>query len=289
MSQLFRLARKFLNVRREQKLRALGAKFIDVKHHSAAENVYHCCVWKTASQWVRNVFSSTAVYRYSGLLTYAYEHFEGTDERPLQERSFEKPFPKKKIVSPIYSNFASFANMPKPEAYRAFFVVRDPRDLVVSHYFSSRYSHVANKGVLEERDRLEGMSDSEGMLVHMKYMAERGIFDACASWATAADQDDRVKVIRFENITGPEQVSHWKQLMEHCDVQLPEKELLHILDRLSFQRLSGGRKPGEEDKHHKYRSGKPQDWKKYFTEEHHCQFRELTGDLISILGYPAAE
>jgi hypothetical protein len=285
MSHLFRIARKFINVRREQQLREMWTKCVRVRHRSAAENVYHCCVWKTASQWIRNVLSSTAVYRYSGLLPYAYEQHEGRDDRTLQERTFDHPFPPRHIVSPLYINHESFVAMPKPNEYRAFFVVRDPRDLVVSHFFSSKYSHVDNPGVREERARLDNLTDQEGMLIHMRYMAERGIFDALRSWGEGAKDDQRVKIFRFEDLVSDNQFHWMSQLMEHCDIPIPESDLRAILDRLSFARLSGGRKQGDEDKHHKYRSGKAGDWKKYFDQPLRSDFKTLTGDLVELLGY----
>jgi hypothetical protein len=225
------------------------------------------------------------IYRYSGLLPYAYEQYEGRDDRTLQIRTFDRPFPIRKIVSPLYINYASFDSFPKPTNYRAFFVVRDPRDLVVSHYFSSRYSHIENPGVLEERAQLANLSDREGLIVHMRYMAERGIFDALHSWAIQGDVNPNVKLFRFEELIGKDQVRWMTKLLEHCDIRIPQNDLRKILDRLSFAQLSGGRKVGEEDKRHKYRSGKPGDWKKYFDDTVMKAFEDAAEDLIGALGY----
>ena len=73
--------------------------------------------------------------------------------------------------------------------------------------------------------------------------------------------------------------------MEHCDIQVQPEKLKAILARLSFERLSGGRKQGDENKHHKYRSGKHGDWMKYFDADVTRAFEEVTGDLPQILGY----
>lgn len=285
MPQLYQLARKIIPLRREQQLRELFARLMPVRHRSSAENIYHCCVWKTASQWVRNVLSASDVYRYSGLLPYAYEVHEGRDFRALQERTFDKPFPLRRIITPLYINYPSFAGMPKPSSYRAFFVVRDPRDLVISHYFSSRYSHTENTGVLEDRSRLTDISEQDGIIVSLRFMAERGIFDALRSWVTVSGHDSRIKVYRFEDLTGAEQVRWVTDLMQHCDIAIPLDKLQAVLDRLTFEKLSGGRKQGEENKHHKYRSGKHGDWQKYFDENVTAAYREVVGDLTESLGY----
>lgn len=285
MAELYRLARRLINLRREQQLRWLWSHCIPVRHRSCAKNVYHCCVWKTASQWIRNVFSATDVYRYSGLLPYAYEVHEGRDYRSLQERTFDHPFPVRHIVTPLYISYESFAGMPKPDEYRAFFVVRDPRDLIVSHYFSSRYTHSENPGVLEDRALLVDLSEKEGMIVTLRFMAERGIFEALRSWVENSSADSRIRVFRFEELVGPDQLNWMTQLCEHCDIRLPQEKLAAILQRLSFERLSGGRKIGEENKHHKYRSGKHGDWMKYFDEDVTKAFEEAAGNLPQLLGY----
>ena len=285
MPQLYRLARKFIPLRREQQIREFLARLVPVKHRSVAQNVYHCCVWKTASQWLRNVLSATEVYRYSGLLPYAYEVHEGRDYRALQERTFEQPFPLNRIITPLYINYESFAGLPKPDQFRAFFVARDPRDVVISHYFSSKFSHNENPGVLEERARVADLPEKEGIIVHMKYMGERGIFDALRSWVVNSDRDSRIRVFRFEELTGQDQ-PHWvRELMEHCDILVPQESLEAILARLSFEKLSGGRKQGEEDPQHKYRSGKHGSWVKYFDADVQRTFDEVAGDLPQQLGY----
>jgi len=285
MPQIYRLARRLIDVRREQQLRWLWSRFVPVAHRSCAENVYHCCVWKTASQWVRNVFSTSDIYRYSGLLPYSYGPHEGRDHRTLQERTFDKPFPRRRIITPLYINWESFASLPKPEEFRSFFVVRDPRDLVVSHYFSSRYSHVENATVLQDRSRLDDLSERDGMVVTLKIMAGRGIFDALRSWIENSSADSRIRVFRFEDLVGPDQLEWMMRLVDHCDIRIPRENLETILASLSFERLSGGRKPGDEDKRHKYRSGKHGDWKKYFDDDLIQEFRGAAGNLPEILGY----
>ena len=285
MPQLYRLARKLIPLRREQQLRSMLARLVRVRHRSCADNIYHCCVWKTASQWLRNVLSATDVYRYSGLLPYAYEVHEGRDYRALQQRTFDRPFPVRRIITPLYINYESFAGLPKPEQFRAFFVARDPRDVVISHYFSSKFSHNENPGVLEERARVADLPEKEGIIVHMRYMGERGIFDALRSWVENSDRDSRIRVFRFEDLTGEDQLRWVGELMDHCDIRVPQENLKVILARLSFERLSGGRKPGEENPHHKYRSGKHGSWMKYFDEDVTRAFEDVAGDLPQQLGY----
>jgi hypothetical protein len=57
------------------------------------------------------------------------------------------------------------------------------------------------------------------------------------------------------------------------------------LDRFSFQRLAGGRRPGEEDPASHYRRGVAGDWRNHLTPRHLVAFRERFGDLPERLGY----
>jgi hypothetical protein len=100
-----------------------------------------------------------------------------------------------------------------------------------------------------------------------------------------SDSDPNIRVFRFEDLTGPDQLRWVRELMDHCDIRVPEESLKAILARLSFEKLSGGRKQGEENPQHKYRSGKHGSWVKYFDEDVTRTFEEVTGDLPQRLGY----
>src|SRR5919112_6177189 len=56
-------------------------------------NIYHCAVRKTASQWIKALFSDPIVYRYSGLLPY--------DPRPYKWR-YPQAFPPDRVVSSLF-------------------------------------------------------------------------------------------------------------------------------------------------------------------------------------------
>ncbi|MEM9657959.1 MAG: sulfotransferase domain-containing protein [Planctomycetota bacterium] len=123
------------------------------------------------------------------------------------------------------------------------------------------------------------------MVVHMRYMAERGVFDAIRSWHDACTESRNCAFVRYEDLTGPDQLAHFMNLMEFCDIKIPEAAMRQILQRLSFEKLSDGRKQGDENKFHKYRSGAPGDWKRYFDEAMTAEFEFTAGDLLERIGY----
>src|SRR5215204_1999399 len=84
-------------------------------------------------------------------------------------------------------------------------------------------------------------------------------------------------------------------------LQSPEEELARLLaflgaatddevvkrcvDAASFEKLSKGRKRGEEDPSSFFRKGVAGDWRNTFTEEDRRVFKEVAGDLLIKLGY----
>lgn len=249
----------------------------DIQYHSAAVNVYHCCAHKTASQWIRKILSDPCVYRYSGLKSYHYqsELYGGRDSRALKNRVFAKPFPTGTIISPLYVSFDNFQTIPKPERYKAFFVERDPKDILVSWYFSIRYSHTLSDNIARHRQVLNTMSFDDGMMYAMDRLQHSGHFQLLASWINASKRDANVRVVRFEELTGPESNNVFTALFEHCDISMPRDVLHQLLTKYSFEALSG-RKPGEEKKDSHYRKGISGDWKNYLSEPLIKRFEELS-------------
>lgn len=259
----------------------------EVRYVSSAQNVYHCCVQKTASQWVRGLLQSKRTYRYSGLTVFNYEErlAEKVDSRPLTARAFDEPFPRGAIVTPIYIDQSGFKTIPKPERFRAFFVMRDPRDIVVSRYFSFKNSHPVIGNISTVRQDLNTMSEEEGLAYTIDQLVKRGLFEALRSWSQIAPADKELAAFRYEDLTGPEQFQTWRRLFDHCDIRMPDDVLRELLERNSFTALTKGREPGAEDVNAHLRKGVHGDWKNHFTRAVEEKFRGATGTLVEDLGY----
>jgi len=291
ITKIRKIIRKSVPIKYEYYLKELLYTLIPIRYKSSSTNVYHCCIHKTASQWIRLILSDPRVYRYSGLKPYHYQSFlpSRIDARKLKDRIFEKPFPKRKIVCPIYLNYNNFMKMPKPLEYKSFFVTRDPRDIVVSMYFSKTYSHPVVGEIMKDRQYLQSISIRDGLIRTIESLDDAGSFDALRSWAEGAKEDKKVSLIRFEDITGTDQFQEFKTLFVNLDIAIPEKVLSALLSTYSFKRLSGGRKQGEENQLSKYRNGLPGDWTNYFDNIVYEKFKNTTGDLVSKLGYQQNE
>ncbi|GIE33652.1 hypothetical protein Ait01nite_066970 [Actinoplanes italicus] len=239
-------------------------------------NIYHCAVRKTASQWVKSVFSDPIVYRHSGLVTYDPRYYAWKDPRVV---------PPNRIGLSLYFPHKRYLKMPKPDAHRAFFVYRDPRDLLVSSYFSTKNSHTPMGDVLEVRAVLNEKSKKDGMLYLIGHLTKKGMFNAVRSWVEAPPTEN-VRLIRYEDLTGEDQIAEMEALLRHCGINIPEAELETLLDKYSFSRMNDRKKAGNVSH---YRKGKSGDWQNHFDDDIEQAFRQATGNLLDILGYSSTD
>lgn len=160
-----------------------------------------------------------------------------------------------------------------------FFMIRDPRDVVVSHAF-----YLADKAVqnvhhayfkslpgLEERLTVSilGRPDWEGDFpnIYQRYEAYLG-------WLDCPD----LCRLRFEDfITGRD--ASLEKMLDYAvergfHISAPRSQALEI--------LAGAIDPSRS---FTFRAGRVGDWQKHFTAEHKRIFKEVAGDLLIRLGY----
>ncbi|MBR8826969.1 MAG: sulfotransferase domain-containing protein [Gomphosphaeria aponina SAG 52.96 = DSM 107014] len=253
-----------------------------VKYQSKSINIYHCCVHKSASQWLQSLLFDFRVYQYSGLKACRNTKIKHGGYLPTESAS--EKFPEHTIAGSLHISYDNFQKIPKPAHYKAFFVMRDPRDIVVSDYFSLKYSHVPNPGVIETRDKLSTMDEIEGIIYVLNRIHQRRLFTALDSWIDAAKKDPNILLFRFEELTAVDNFAVFKKLLAHCDIAMPDQVLTSLLEEYRFEKLTG-RQQGKEDKRSHLRKGIPGDWQNYFNETISSRFQELTGDLVHRLGY----
>ncbi|GLY08449.1 MULTISPECIES: sulfotransferase domain-containing protein [Actinoplanes] len=250
--------------------------FTPVESPCEFTNIYHCAVRKTASQWMKALFSDPIVYRRSGLLTYD-PRFYGHD--------WNEPWvcPPRRIALSLFISRKRFEKLPKPAGHRAFFVFRDPRDMVVSSYFSTRDSHAPMGDVLEVRRELRARSEKDGLLHLIDDLAAKGRFRSLRSWVAGPDTGT-IRLFRYEDLTGDEQAASVDRLMRHCGITLPPDEMATLLDRYSFRRMDERKRTGGVSH---YRKGEAGDWRRHFDDDIAEAFDRATGNLVGLLGYPS--
>ena len=248
-------------------------------------NIYHCCTHKTASTWFKAVLSDELIYKYSGLIGIPYVQLG------LRSAKIEHALPSRTIGIHLYIDYDTFCRIPKPVAHRAFFVLRDPRDVVVSWYFYARNTHSTTRSgradpVAAIRRDLRSMPLVQGLCYMIDRLDDWGSFDAARSWARAARSNPDLAILRYEHLARNER-KFLRDLLDHLEIDVPARELDELYERTCYRRQAGGRRQGAEDVHAHFRKGVSGDWQNYFDRTIEVHFRSRAGDLIEELGYAA--
>ncbi|MES3629935.1 MAG: sulfotransferase domain-containing protein [Longimonas sp.] len=223
----------------------------------------------------------------------------------------------------IYTN-ADINEVRKLPVSRGFHVVRDPRDVLVSAYFSHKHSHPSDKWPELEphRDLLQTLSIEDGLAAEMVF--SRSVFEDMEAWdydqpnvlelhmeaLTAHPDAEFARIASFlgwldsgaQYSTGYQALlrmnrlhyrgaarvpGHWPLLPvpRRRLSTLPASLFQRILEDHRFNRLAGGRSRGEENVHSHYRKGVPGDWRNHFTPALAAHFKKEWGPLLVKLGY----
>jgi len=169
---------------------------------------------------------------------------------------------------------------------RGFHVIRDPRDIVVSAYFSHKYSHPSGEWLDKQRNLLQTVELDDGIRASIDF--RRNQFQRMLAW----NYDDAdIYETRYEMLI-ERPIDIMKDIYMFLGLfpePLNEKMLETVLDKYRFDKISGGRTRGEEDTHHHYRKGIAGDWRNHFNDANKEYFKELFNDLLIHLGYEKDE
>lgn len=178
---------------------------------------------------------------------------------------------------------ADYDHVRKLGPFRGFHVVRDPRDVVVSGYFSHRHSHPTDgwPQLESHRAELEQLPKAEGLMLEMQTMSKQ-VLGEMGSWDYG---DPRILELQMEDLTARPQAG-FERVLGHLGLELPPGRLAEIIENHSFERKSGGRRKGEEDVTSHYRKGVAGDWVNHFEPRHRQYFAETFPYLLGKLGYP---
>jgi hypothetical protein len=168
--------------------------------------------------------------------------------------------------------------------YRAYHVVRDPRDILVSAYFSHLKTHPTDRWprLAEFRPKLQAVSKDEGLMMEFDFIKD--VFRRLREWDLS---DQRTLTLRLEDIS-PDPPAAFRRAFEFVgffDAGLSEWGFKRIMKRFRFEKMSGGRRRGVENRDSHFRKGEHGDWKNHFTAEHTAYFKAQLNDILVKYGY----
>jgi hypothetical protein len=237
-------------------------------------NLYSGSCPKSGSQWIKAVLDHPLVRAQTGLLTLPQLDYYG---RPRNWR-----FPRGTYVPGLYLSYAAYRKIPKPADYRTVYIFRDPRDIVVSGYFSGLKTHRLMQGLEERRKALEQMTVEEGLLSALDY-GQQHLRDM-ATWVDVSDP--KVATWRLEDISADPETAV-PAILTHCGVELPAADLRTVVAETSREALQrrdlSGRQPGTESHYRVER----QTFRELFGPQHHEAVERVVPGLVERLGYPS--
>jgi hypothetical protein len=106
--------------------------------------------------------------------------------------------------------------------------------------------------------------------------------DRCWSWCES--RPEQSLQIRYEDLVcSPDAVL--KHLFSFLGVSVAESLVTNCQHEAAFEKLTHGRRLGDEDRTSLFRRGIPGDWHNHFNETDNARFLAIAGDLSSRLGY----
>jgi Sulfotransferase domain len=271
----------YLRERDQRKRFSLELALINGTHQNKNQHpsIIHFSLNKAATQYTKNILRRCASQNRMvpvGIHDYAFN----TDFPYLDYLSATEMQKYHHIFKPngyLYSVFGGMIEgIPELEKYRLILMTRDPRDLLVSEYYSIAYSHKVPdpRGTkydhfMNRRKTAQSMTIDEFVL----WDSDR-IYGILQRYKTLLiDRYPHTYVTTYEKMTADFQ--GWLNgLLDNCQLAIPNNLRQSLLDE------SDRLRPKEENIHNHRRKGRPEDYKEKLKPE---TIDQLNGKLVSLL------
>lgn len=158
------------------------------------------------------------------------------------------------------------------------FMIRDPRDIVVSNFKYVTHIDMKHKSHLYFRNLPDNETRLMRTIIGKTDIVEpiNKVLEDYLPWLSAKE----CLTIRFENLIGPNgggkaelQLRSVMEIADLLEISLNKKQLNKIIDNI-YSRKSPTFSTGQIEK-----------WKEYFTDEHIREFKNSTSDMLIKYGY----
>lgn len=205
------------------------------------------------------------------------------------------------------------------EPVKGFHVIRDPRDCIVSAYYSHRKSHPVDgwPELVEHRNNLQSLTTEEGLLAEITFsfqlltdgiplspLVSMGDWNYKRPNILELKYEDMInnsdafflQIFQFLGLLSSDRVEAFgrvaKKVIRNRNLYTPtigRSNLAHIISANSFSTLSDGRLPGAQNTASHYRKGIAGDHKELFTPKVKEKFIDTYPGLLQKLGYEASD
>ena len=238
------------------------------------QNVYHASIQRTGSRWIRSIFSDPRIKKYSGLRIYPQHEYE--------IKNYHDHFPVHTFVPSLYISYEQYLRIKKPNRYKTFYVIRDPRNVTLSWYKSMKETHkIVNESVKYYRRKFKKLGYKEGLVEAIKSYQVKISF--MKDWFLMSKEDPNVFIVKFEDITRkPEKT--FKNILKKCSIEVPKQVLKSVLKSKDKKKMRDKDERRRYNEKSDYRERKT-DWKREFDRVHVEEFKKINGKVANIMGY----
>jgi len=251
------LLRRYLHKHSKVEMELIEGRY---RNDSSHPSIIHFSVNKAATQYVRELLSRCAAE--NGMTTVGLAEYAFHTKFPyLDQLSVREMARYQYLFNPsgyLYSVFGGMIEgIPELEKYRVILMIRDPRDVLVSEYYSYAFSHSEPSKLGDKYVDFMKMRQKARNVTIDEYVVSE-CDRVCANYeryvSLLLDRYDHVLVTKYEEMTSDFEA--WlKKILEKCEFKVSDQLLETILTE------AGHLKPTQEDVHQHIRKGMPGDYK----------------------------
>lgn len=280
------MASDYLRARDLQKKFSVELSLIAGKDVATCDHpsIIHFSVNKAATQYIKRVLQHCA--RHCGLVNVGIHDYAFQAQFPyLDSLSPQEMQRYQHIFRPQGYCYAVFGGMiegvPELERYRQVLVLRDPRDVLVSSYFSVAFSHVAPGEGSDKREEFAQMrARAQTSTIDDYVLAEshRVLGNYERYKRLLIDRYPTAYVTKYEHMT--EDFAGWlNALLEYCELDVSADLFANLVQEHEAKR------PRQEDTQRHTRKGRPGDHREKLLPDTIAQLNAKFGDILAALDY----
>ena len=262
--------RAYFRFRNERKL-IRGAKLSESNNQS----FIFFTVQRCASVYVNNILKRLAIYK--DITHIDFESYFSIFDESKYELLRDPIFKSKYFYTNgyYYGAFRQYYRIPNLKNYRVILMLRDPRDVLTSHYYSTVYSHSPiNSTFLKLRNKALNMTVDEYVLYILPYF-KRKYLDYYEN--VLNQESENILFVKYEEMVLD--FEHWVyKIIKHLGLNINDSLVKQIINESNLS-------VKEENKYSHKRQVQPGDYLNKLKSSTINSINEELNDIIQLMGY----